>query len=127
MHLHGHLFDCLFDFGQIYLFWLFSFERENGILGSYLTNRKQIETQVMKKYLKESWARENQGMHLDDNCFSLHEELSNFQSENARGTLFQQCKKPASFIVIQKASIQSSILSGDWSTNEGIFVKKFKC
>ena len=127
MHLHGHLLDCLFDFGPIYSFWLFSFERENGILGSYLTNRKQIETQVMKKYLKESWARENQGMHLDDNCFSLYEELSNFQSENARGTLFQQCKKPASFIVIQKASIQSSILSVDWSSNEGIFVKKFKC
>lgn len=42
MHLHGHLLDCLFDFGPIYSFWLFSFERENGILGSYLTNRKQL-------------------------------------------------------------------------------------
>ena len=53
-------------------------------------------------------------MHLDDNCFSLYEKLSNFQSENARGTLFQQCKKPASYSVIQKASIQSSIVSVDW-------------
>ena len=52
MHLHVHLFDCLFDFDPIYSFWLFSFERENGILGSYLTNRKQIETQVMKKIFK---------------------------------------------------------------------------
>lgn len=42
MHLHGHLLDCLFDFGPIYSFWLFSFERENGILGSYPTNRKKV-------------------------------------------------------------------------------------
>lgn len=125
MHLHGHLLDCLFDFGPIYSFWLFSFERENGILGSYLTNRKQIEAQVMKKYLKENWAREKQSMQLDEKFSSLYEELS-FQSENARGTLFQQCKKPASFSIVEKASVQYSILSVDWSTNEGIVVKKFK-
>ena len=50
--LHGHLFDCLFDSGPIYSFWLLSFEREKGTLRSYLTNRKQIETQVMKKTFK---------------------------------------------------------------------------
>ena len=62
-------------------------------------------------------------MHLDYNCFSLYEELPNFHYENARGTLFQQCKNPASFSVIQKASIQSSLLSVDWRTDEGILVK----
>ena len=66
-------------------------------------------------------------MHLEYNCFSLYEELSNFHYENARGTLFQQCKKPASFSIIQKASIQSSLLSVDWSTDKGILVKKIKC
>ena len=84
-----------------------------GYLASKSLDQKQIETQVMKKYLRESWARENQSMHLDDDCFSFYEDLSNLQSENARGTLFQQCKKPASFSVIKKASIQSSILSVD--------------
>lgn len=78
----------------------------------------------MKKYLKENWAREKQSMQLDEQFSSLYEELSNFQSENARGTLFQQCKKPASFSVVEKASVQSSILSVDWSTDEGIFVQK---
>ena len=63
-------------------------------------------------------------MHLEYNCFSLYEELSNFQSENARGTLFQQCKKPASFSIIQKSSIQSSLLSVVLSTDKGILVKK---
>jgi hypothetical protein len=33
MHLHGHLYDCLLDFGPVYSFWLFSFERENGVTG----------------------------------------------------------------------------------------------
>ena len=32
MHLHGHLIERLFDYGPIYSFWLFSFERFNGLL-----------------------------------------------------------------------------------------------
>ena len=38
MHLHCHIAECVKDFGPIYGFWLFSFERYNGILGSYPTN-----------------------------------------------------------------------------------------
>ena len=37
MHLHTHLFDCIEDFGPVYGFWCFSFERYNGILGGYRT------------------------------------------------------------------------------------------
>ena len=29
MHLHAHLKDCILDFGPVYSFWLFSFERFN--------------------------------------------------------------------------------------------------
>ena len=32
MHLHGHLSECINDYGSIYGFWLFSYERYNGIL-----------------------------------------------------------------------------------------------
>ena len=38
MHLHGHLVDCIYDYGPVYSFGLFAFERLNGILGSYNTN-----------------------------------------------------------------------------------------
>ena len=38
MHLHGHLKECLLDYGPFHSFWCFSFERFNGILGSYHTN-----------------------------------------------------------------------------------------
>lgn len=33
MHFHNHLYECIKDFGPIHAFWLFSFERFNGILG----------------------------------------------------------------------------------------------
>ena len=42
MHLHGHLRDCILDYGPIYSFWCFSFERYNGIMGDYHTNNVNI-------------------------------------------------------------------------------------
>lgn len=35
MHLHLHLKDCIENYGSVYGFWLFSFERYNGLLGSF--------------------------------------------------------------------------------------------
>ena len=35
MHMHTHLVECIMDYGPVYAFWLFSFERYNGILGNY--------------------------------------------------------------------------------------------
>lgn len=53
MHLHLHLKDTLMNFGPSHAFWCFPFERYNGLLGSYHTNRKSIETQVMKRFCLE--------------------------------------------------------------------------
>lgn len=39
MHLHGHLKECVLDYGPVYNFWCFSFERFNGILNSFKNNR----------------------------------------------------------------------------------------
>ncbi|XP_061190105.1 uncharacterized protein LOC133197961 [Saccostrea echinata] len=52
IHLHAHLDKCLYDFGPVYAFWLFSFERENGILGAFPTNNRFVELQLMRKFLK---------------------------------------------------------------------------
>ena len=51
MHLHLHLIDCLKDYGHLYAFWCFAFERYNGMLGSFPTNQKNIEPQLMRKCL----------------------------------------------------------------------------
>ena len=51
LHLHGHLYECMKDYGPVYAFWLFSFERCNGILGGYHTNSRNISIQLMRKFL----------------------------------------------------------------------------
>ena len=51
LHLHGHLKECLLDFGPVYAFWLFGFERLNGILESYHTNCRDIPVQLMRHFL----------------------------------------------------------------------------
>ena len=49
MHLHSHLVQCIIDYGPVHSFWLFSFERMNGILGSFHTNQRSIEMQLMRR------------------------------------------------------------------------------
>ena len=51
MHLHGHLADCIRDYGPVYSFWCFAFERMNGILGSYHTNNHHISIQFTRRFL----------------------------------------------------------------------------
>lgn len=51
LHLHGHLKECIEDYGPVYSFWLFAFERLNGILGSYHTNNRNISVQIMHNFL----------------------------------------------------------------------------
>lgn len=51
MHLMLHLYDCIAEYGSIYSFWCFSFERYNGIMGNYHINNSSIEIQVMRKFV----------------------------------------------------------------------------
>ena len=50
MHMHCHLKSVILDFGPVYAFWLFSFERFNGILGNQPSNNRSIEIQLMKRF-----------------------------------------------------------------------------
>lgn len=56
MHMHGHLVKCMREYGPVTSFWLFSFERYNGILGAFSNNKKDIEVQLMRKFLSISFA-----------------------------------------------------------------------
>ena len=49
MHLHTHLVECILDFGPMHVFWLYPFERMNGILGSFNTNQRSVEIQLIRK------------------------------------------------------------------------------
>lgn len=51
LHLHAHLSECILQYGPVYSFWLFAFERMNGILGSFQTNSVDISVQLMHRFL----------------------------------------------------------------------------
>ena len=52
LHLHGHLKECLMDFGPASSFCTLLFEHLNGILGAVPTNHKDIETLDAKVLLQ---------------------------------------------------------------------------
>ena len=50
MHLHAHLMECILDYGPISSFWVFPFERYNGVMGSFVNNWMSPEMQMMRKF-----------------------------------------------------------------------------
>ena len=70
IHMHLHLLDCVMNHGGVYGFWLFSFERFNGILGQFKNNKKNgMEIQLMRKFLM--------GGSLFDKKFTMPEKFKN--------------------------------------------------
>ena len=72
MHLHGHLRTCIEDFGPVYSFWCFSYERLNGVLGSYPTNSHHISVQLCRRFLRTKFMRHAIGQ------MSLNKSTSHF-------------------------------------------------
>ena len=58
MHLHTHHLDCVLDYGPVYAFWLFSFERYNGILGDLGPNQRAVEIQLMRKFTENQFMKD---------------------------------------------------------------------
>ena len=50
IHLHCHLKECVDDYGPVYSFWCFAFERFNGILGATITNNRAIELRLCESF-----------------------------------------------------------------------------
>ena len=65
IHLMFHTTDCIRDHGPVYGFWLYAFERMNGILGNFPTNNHEIGIQLMRKF----------SVQKDFNMYSLPEDL----------------------------------------------------
>ena len=69
----------------VYAFWLFSFERYNGILGSYKTNNRSIEIQLMRHFVQEM---EIDKLSIKDDNFNIHAIVAELvQQPAAFGTL----------------------------------------
>ncbi|KAG2192672.1 hypothetical protein INT47_009242 [Mucor saturninus] len=56
MHLHIHLRETIRDFGPVYGYWLFGFERYNGLLKKIDTNRRDgFESTFMKTFVEDMY------------------------------------------------------------------------
>ncbi|CAB4439471.1 unnamed protein product [Rhizophagus irregularis] len=54
LHLSLHLSEYCHDFGPLYAFWCFSFERMNGILGSLPNSNRKIEPELMRQLMNDN-------------------------------------------------------------------------
>ena len=81
MHLHCHLKDVLADFGPVYSFWLFSFERYNGILGNQPTNNRAIEPQLMRRFVR------------DQSAFLITDEQNKLNFSSDFENFFPKCER----------------------------------
>ena len=52
MHMQMHLTSLVREYGPLYASWLFAFKRYNGVLGDINTNNRQIEVQIMSRFLE---------------------------------------------------------------------------
>ncbi|XP_023933297.1 uncharacterized protein LOC106175327 [Lingula anatina] len=52
MHLSCHLVESIKDYGSVYGFWLFSFERFNGKMSSLYNNHVRFEVQLMREFMQ---------------------------------------------------------------------------
>ena len=78
MHLHLHLRECVLDYGPSPSFWCFSFERFNGVLGSYPTNNKSAEEQLMKRFLREQYLK---GMKYESDDVQMKSVIGSLQGD----------------------------------------------
>ena len=108
MHLHCHLSECIRDHGPAYSFWLFSFERYNGILGAVHTNNHSIEMQMMRKFIasQQLWATMGQ----PDNSALSTEFTQMLDVYSERGKAFELASDSDYF-----ATFHSNDFKGDYA------------
>ena len=129
MHLHLHLCESILDFGPTYAFWLYAFERYNGILGSYHTNNLNIECQIMRKFL-ESQSNMNYGISQNDvfteDFLSVLGKNFNINSPNASispANVIELLELPCGPVAVSISTVRSfnSIIKPVGSFKEKVF------
>jgi len=94
-YLHLHLQDVYRDYGPCYGYWLFSFERYNGLLGKIHTNQLSIEIQLMRRFIENMYIRSLASSDIlasdSTECHSLFYTLLNSKAVDASSeTIFDQ-------------------------------------
>ena len=111
MHMHAHLKSCIEDYGPLHSFWLYAFERYNGLLENIPNNNRCIEPQLVQHF-------------IEDNITLLHElptEFKEFESFLPYNNLKSPVGSLADTLSGDK-SFNSAIQS--WEYNENIILPK---
>ena len=87
MHLHSHLISSILDYGPVYAYWLFSFERFNGMLGNIPTNNRSIEVQLMKRFISDQLLQSDRVTIMLKEC-NMHDILSSHKK--VKGSVAKQ-------------------------------------
>ncbi|GET54634.1 hypothetical protein GLOIN_2v1776801 [Rhizophagus irregularis DAOM 181602=DAOM 197198] len=85
LHLCLHIADCCQDYGPLYSFWCFSFERMNGILSSFPNSNRQIEIELLRIIMR-NWRLDNL-VSVQSNNVKLVEALKLIQPRLTSGSL----------------------------------------
>lgn len=75
VHMHCHIVSCIRDFGPFHSFWLFPFERYNGILGSLPNNNRSIEVQLMHRFHMDNSSKKLAADGNSDQFFECFQDL----------------------------------------------------
>lgn len=110
MHLHLHLHQSLQDYGPTYAFWLYAFERYNGILGSFHTNNKGIESQTMQWFLDTQSVRNYASKSLLDEDFQNILPIGCEQHNDSNGDLHQESVNIAQLLEMPCGSLNSATI-----------------
>ena len=54
MHIHAHLRSCIEDYGPLHSFWLYAFERYNGLFEKIPNNNRCIEPQLVQHFIQDN-------------------------------------------------------------------------
>ena len=90
-HMHCHLKDSVIDYGPVYSFWLFSFERFNCLLGSIPTNS---EPPLRKRFVCDQQLHSNE-LISELQASNTQAILSNYRV--AKGSVAQQTNSDHSY------------------------------
>ena len=113
MHLHLHLKDCLLDYGPVHGFWCFGFERFNGVMGRYHTNSQSIETQLMRKFIREQHIR---AFNIPSEANSLFNSLNISSS----GSLLETSGDHDNEKILKLKSLADYNLQSDYSLDDNL-------
>ena len=104
---------------MLWLYWLFSFERYNGILGKFHTNQVSIEIQLMKKFIDNMHIKSlasNHGLTIDHEYYGLFNTFLGITkyADTASETLYGQSSLPSSINFSTSFTISSEMFLLHW-------------